>query len=46
MAAVSVLPFVGMIVGSCILGGAIYAGLARIARAIEGRGGACPGRPG
>lgn len=31
----SIILFVGLIVGSCIIGGATYAGLARIADAIS-----------
>ncbi len=31
----SILLFVGIIVGSCIVGGAIYSGLAKIAEAID-----------
>lgn len=31
----SILVFVGIIVGACVGGGAIYAGLAKVAKAIE-----------
>ena len=31
----TVLPFVGQIVGACIAGGAIHAGLVKIAEAVE-----------
>lgn len=33
----TLLVFVGLIVGSCIIGGAIHAGLKLVANAIEGR---------
>ena len=30
-----ILPFVGQIVGACIAGGALYAGLVKVAEAID-----------